>query len=219
MKLVIFNGSPRNKKSNSGILIEQFLNGYAKVEKESAQTYNIANREEKETQADAFDKADSVIIIFPLYTDMMPGIVKEFIEDIGLKRYTNKKVGFIVQSGFPEPAQSFSLEKYLKKLTTRLGCDYLGTVIKGGVEGIQVKPPNMTKKLYADFELLGEFFAKTDTFDEAIVKKFRNPERLSAPMLFIFKIMIKLGLANFYWHMMLKKHNAKDRCFDRPYEL
>ena len=51
---------------------------------------------------------------------------------------SKKSLVFIVQSGFPEAIHSVCIEKYLKKFTSKLNCTYLGTVIKGGVEEIQV---------------------------------------------------------------------------------
>jgi hypothetical protein len=44
MKLVIFNGSPRNKKSNSKVLIEHFLAGYNKICPDPVPVQYLANR-------------------------------------------------------------------------------------------------------------------------------------------------------------------------------
>ena len=124
MKLAIFNGSPRNKKSNSKVLIDHFLTGYNKVCSEPVSIHYLANRKEKEKQKEIFQNADILIIIFPLYVDCMPGIVKEFFESIVELKFTHtKKIGFIVQSGFPEAIHSICIERYLKKLTKRLKCE------------------------------------------------------------------------------------------------
>ncbi|MDX2413926.1 MAG: NAD(P)H-dependent oxidoreductase, partial [Bacteroidales bacterium] len=144
MKLAIFNGSPRNKKSNSKILIEHFLSGYNKICSEPVPIHYLANCKQKEEQKEIFRNAEIVIIIFPLYTDCMPGIVKDFFERIAeLKLTPSKKIGYVVQSGFPEAIHSIYIERYVDKLTKRLKFEYLGTIIKGGVEGIQMMPPFM----------------------------------------------------------------------------
>ena len=148
MKLALFNGSPRYKKSNSKILLEHFLKGYNRINPEQVPVHYLARYKEEETYRIAFQQADAVLIIFPLYTDSMPGIVKQFFESlVASEIQPGKKIGFIVQSGFPEAVHSIYVERYLKKLTQRLKGEYLGTVIKGGVEGIQIMPPWMTKKL------------------------------------------------------------------------
>lgn len=35
----------------------------------------------------------------------------------------------------------------------------------------------------------------------------------------IFKLLIKLGLTNFYWNNNLKKNGAFEKRFDRPFEV
>jgi len=219
MKLVIFNGSPRNKKSNSKILIEHFLIGYNRICPEPVPMHYLANRKQKEEQFEIFRNSEIVIIIFPLYTDCMPGIVKEFFESIIELKFTpSKKIGFIVQSGFPEAIHSIFIERYLKKLTKRIKCEYLGTIIKGGVEGIQIMPPLMTKKLFGKFEALGEYFAKNEAFSTEIQDRLRKPFKMSLMRRFLFSLISKTGLTNFYWNSNLKKNNAFSNRFDKPFE-
>ncbi len=54
MKLAIFNGSPRNKKSNSAVIIDQFLSGYKKHKSEEVPVLNIAERNKSEERINAF---------------------------------------------------------------------------------------------------------------------------------------------------------------------
>lgn len=219
MKLAIFNGSPRQKKSNSGILIQQFLKGYSHISGEEVTPIYLGKTNQFSEQLAAFQGADIVLIFFPLYTDSMPGIVKLFLERI----YSNqmegeKKIGFIVQSGFPEAHHSTFIARYLKKYAQRSGFEYLGTVIKGGVEGIQIQPPSMTRKLFKTFAQLGEYFAQYEEFDPNLVEKLQRPYKLSILRRWLFQILSITGLANFYWNMNLKKNNAYKKRFDRPFE-
>jgi NAD(P)H-dependent FMN reductase len=218
MQLAIINGSPRYKNSNSAILVQQFLKGF---QSNSVTTLSYLSGAENRKKAVAdFASSDTVLIIFPLYTDCMPGIVKEFFEDlIKIESIGQKKIGFIVQSGFPESIHSIALERYLEKLTKRLGHIYLGTVIKGGVEGIKIMPPGMTKKLFSQFEQLGRYFAEFQNFDPQIMKQLRNPYRLSPLRIMFFKLMSKTGLTNYYWNMNLKKNNAFEKRFDKPFSM
>lgn len=219
MKLVIFNGSPRYKKSNSKILIEHFLIGFNKICVEPVPVHYLANRKQKDEQIEIFENSEIVIIVFPLYTDCMPGIVKEFFEGIvELKLTSTKKIGFVVQSGFPEAIHSIYIETYLEKLTKRIKCEYLGTIIKGGVEGIQIMPSQMTKKLFGNFESLGEYFAKNEEFSPEIRKILRKPFKMSPVRIFLFKLISRTGLTNFYWNSNLKKNNAYSNRFDKPFE-
>ncbi len=220
MKLVIFNGSPRYKKSNSALLIHQFLEGYNFFNIDKVPVYYLTSNTQREASADLFHKAETVLIVFPLYTDCMPGIVKEFFERIvqHSTESVTEKIGYIVQSGFPESIHASFLEKYLKKLAQRLNCEYLGTVIKGGVEGIQIMPPVMTNKLFNQFEKLGESFALYGTFESKIVAELRKPYTYSRTYSRMFNLLSKTGLTNFYWNSNLKKNGAYNKRFDRPYQ-
>ena len=217
MQLAIFNGSPRKTKSNSTILIQQFLKGYYNYDNPDFIIHYLADTSKNADHIEKFLEADTIIIIFPLYTDAMPGQVKYFLESIENLDSSRKNVGFIVQSGFPEAYHSTFIEKYLKKLSITMGWNYLGTIIKGGVEGIQIMPPSMTKKLFSNFEKLGSYFASTNKFDPSIIKKFRQPYKLSYFRLLVFRLVIKAGLANFYWNMKLKENKAYEKRFAQPY--
>jgi len=222
MKLAIINGSPRNKKSNSTLLMDQFLLGYHSLNPEGVPIHYLANPQLKKEGFAAFMDSEVILIIFPLYTDCMPGIVKEFFEsiaEIDKNIIRGKKIGFIVQSGFPEAVHSVAVEHYLAKLTKRLQCEYLGTVIKGGVEGIQIMPPFMTKKLFNQFNKLGEYFAKNTAFSPQIKEALRKPYKMSLVRRTLFAMMAKTGLTNFYWNSNLKKNGAYEKRFDRPYEV
>ncbi len=218
MSLTIFNGSPRFKASNSKLLMEHFMNGYHEVKQEEIEIHYLAQTKHTHEHAEAFEKSSVVILIFPLYTDAMPGIVKLFIEQIAGKKYGfAKQIGFIVQSGFPESNHSLNMERYLQKLANLLECNYVGTVIKGGVEGIQIMPPFMTVKLYAMFQSLGKEFAVSGKFHPKIVEKLRYPKKMGIFQRWIFHMGSLTGLANFYWNSNLKKNKAYEKRFAKPY--
>ena len=219
MKLTIINGSPRGKGSNTKILMEHFLKGYTSICMTDFNVSYLIHSKDIEHPVQLFKNSEYVILAFPLYTDAMPAIVMNFIEELeGIANLDVKPaIGFVVQSGFPEPYQSRFVERYLVKLSKRLNCEYLGTVIKGGVEGIQIMPESWTKKLFQSFFELGEHFGKTKEFHPDIIAKLAKNEKLSSSRLFVFNLMQKLGLANFYWNKKLKDNKAFERRFDRPY--
>lgn len=217
MQLAIFNGSPRKTKSNSTLLMNNFLNGYHDTASPHLPIHYLAATKENPAHLKYFEEADTVIIIFPLYTDAMPGQVKFFFESLAQIESKGKNVGFIVQSGFPEAYHSIFIERYLEKLSRKKEWNYLGTIIKGGVEGIQIMPPSMTKKLYHQFYELGLYFAATGKFESNIVAQLRTPYRMSALRRTAFRIMIQTGLPNYYWNKKLKENNAFEKRFAQPY--
>ncbi|MBN2263650.1 MAG: NAD(P)H-dependent oxidoreductase [Prolixibacteraceae bacterium] len=217
MKLAVFNGSPRKTKSNSTLLINQFLNGYHGTNNHFTHIHYLAEISKSEEHTKAFELADNVIVIFPLYTDAMPGQVKLFLENIAQIPAAGKRLGFIVQSGFPEAYHSVFVQRYLEKLAKNCQWNYLGTVIRGGVEGIQLFPKPVQKRLFLHFYSLGKVFCESGKFDQKIMIKLAQPYRFGFIRRNFFRLMIKTGMANFYWNMKLKENNAWDKRFAAPY--
>jgi len=219
MKLTVFNGSPRGKKSNTTILLELFLKSFMETEGNSYELEYIVNNKDDGKLIEMFKNASNVILAFPLYTDCMPGIVKSFIDSLKplCGKQDNPSIGFMVQSGFPEAYHSRFVERYLKKLAKRLNCQYVGCIVKGGIEGIRIKPQFMTKKIFNYFYELGKVYGKSGKFDEELLKKLAKPEHLSALLRLFFKFAILIGMSNFYWDKQLKENNAFEKRFDRPF--
>lgn len=198
--------------------MQHFLNGYHDSNDHNTPLLYLADTAKNSEHLKAAVEADTLLIIFPLYTDAMPGQVKFFFESLAHVHLKGKNIGFIVQSGFPEAYHSIFVERYLEKLAKRVEAHYLGTVIKGNVEGIQIMPPSMTKKLFSQFEALGKYFAATGMFNKAIVKELRTPYRMSASRRLGFRILMFTGLADYYWNKKLKEHHAWEKRFAKPYE-
>jgi hypothetical protein len=218
MNLTVYNGSPRGNRSNTKILLEHFLQGFSSVPGNSHQVHMLFKRKQLPDFVKAFSESQNVIVAMPLYVHAMPGIVKHFIE--ALKPHdpaAGTSMGFIVQSGFPAAHHSRHLEAYLKRLPGRLRSRYVGTVIKGGVEGIQIKPPFLTNKLYKQFRKLGEHFGRHGEFDPELVEELSKPEWLSRGRQRFYRILKAVKIADLYWNKDLKKNKVFDRRFDRPY--
>ncbi len=239
MKLTIFNGSPRGEESNTQILLNHFLEGFTITQGNSYELLYLKNLEKSSNFVESFKNAEKVLLAFPLYMDAMPTIVKSFIESLQplCARADNPDIGLIVQSGLPETIHSRCLEQYLKKLTSRLGCGYIGTVIKGGMESIRMHsqlnntafqwfftlssylaPVNVghllnVEKLYSDFFNLGNSFGRTGQFDREIVQKLAQPETFSKFGAWAFKFIGD----KLYWAPLSKQNNAYAKISAKPY--
>ena len=219
MRLTIFNGSPRGEGSNTKILMQEFAWGFTENNDNIVETAYLYRIKETDQMVALFEEADHAVLAFPLYTDAMPGIVKHFIEALAplCGREDNPTLGFVIQSGFPEPIHSRYVARYMEKLALRLGCAHTGTVIRGGVEGIQVQPPWMTRKLFRSFYRLGADYAADGIFNREIIRQLAPRPRLSAGRKFLFRLMNLTGLANMFWNMKLKENKSFDRRFARPF--
>jgi NAD(P)H-dependent FMN reductase len=217
MKLTVFVGSPRGKKSNTHVLMGYFLEGFKTTPENSYEIFYLNRLKETERFVDAFAEAEHVLLAHPLYTDAMPGMVKAYIEALEplCGNVGNPNLGFIVQSGFGEAAHSRNAARYHKKLAARLGCKYLGTIIKGNCEQVRLQP-KMYKQVFETFFQLGKIYGETRRFDEALVQKMAQPERLSLPMRLMILLVTKMA-GNPLWDNQLKEYGAYENRFAQPH--
>ncbi len=197
--------------------MEHFLNGFTVTEGNTYEVAYLNDVKDRDTFVRLFQEAEHVILASPLYTDAMPAAVKDFIESLKplCQRENNPDIGFMVQSGFPEPEHSRYLERYYMKLAKRLGCRYKGTIIRGAGESIRGTPELMNRGLYKAFYKLGVAFGKTGEFDKKMVANLAKPERYSKLKFWIIKTIGQ----KMYWDPMLKKNNAYEKRFDKPYAV
>jgi multimeric flavodoxin WrbA len=220
-RLTVLNGSPRGKAGNTQILLEQFLHGFQAGDGRSHEMHHLNRVGDAERFRQAFGEAEHVLLGFPLYTDAMPGIVKAFIETLEpfCGRVDNPSIGFLVQSGFPEAAHSRYVERYLEKLSVRLGCPYVGTIVKGGGEGVRLMPPERNHRLFETLQQLGATYGQTGQFDPTLLERLARPERFPRITVPLFKLLLETKVGNTYWDNQLKENDAYEQRFVRPYTL
>jgi hypothetical protein len=240
MRLTVFNGSPRSVNSNSKVLLDSFLKGFIETVGNSYELFYLKQIDEIDYHCIKFHQADNVILVFPLYFDSMPAIVKSFIETLALfQSKSNIPVGFIIQSGLPESSHFKYLEKYLKKMTKRMNWTYLGSVIRGAGEGIRIineihKPIHKivhyigrvsniggvgyflnSKRTFKLFYKLGQYYGKSGKFDATILTKLSNPQKLSKFGFSLFKLIGE----KMYFNILLKKNNVFEQRYNQPYAI
>ena len=79
-------------------------------------------------------------------------------------------------------------------------------------------PENMTRGLFRSFKELGEYYAQTGSFSDEIKARLGKPYIMSRTRIALFRFFKFTGLTNFYWNSRLKKNNAFQKRFDRPYQ-
>ena len=219
MRLTIFNGSPRRKKSNTRLLLEEFAGGFRETSGNTVEVHYICIEKDMNRLLDAYKRADTVLIAFPLYCDCMPARVNEFFSRLSKFRNDsdNPSMLFLVQSGFPEANHSRYVERYLGKLTRRLGADYMGCMVKGGVEGIQNMPKFMAQKTFKSFFAIGKQFGKTTQMSNESLKKLAGPENFTGFGVLILRLLKALGITNLGWRKHLKDNDALHQRDHAPY--
>ena len=215
MRLLFINASPRGKKSNTGILMQHFIRGFLETPDNTCEVeYLVKYKNNLKALTEKFSAWDNVIIGFPLYVDAMPGIVKAFMEALApLKGRKDLPVlGFMIQCGFPETAHLRFVARYCEKFSRRIGCRFLGCILKGGCEGLDVQPTFLTEKYFSLFGMLGVDFGKTGKINEDILTKLARPEHLSAENMAMVVPFINQAL----WDAQMEKNGILNLSFDRP---
>lgn len=215
--IAIYNGSPRGLNSNSKILIENMCEGITINSDTNIDIKLLSDYKKHDEFISQMDNYDTHIFVLPLYVHAMPSIVMSIIEKLDEEKLKGKNIGFVIQSGFPEASQSYYLRAYFGLLSIRLGANYIGTAIRGGVEGMRMKPENANKKLFMEFMELGKSLIVTGCFSDEAVAKMAKIEKLPLIAKIIFKLLTPTGLVNFYWNISLKKNQAYEKRFDKPY--
>lgn len=216
MRLIIVNGSPRGKNGNTGTLLNSLVDGF-QINKNTSHELYYLSKNSYQTIIQAINDADVLLLALPLYVSSMPGMVKDFIEHLSslCNNHSNPTIGFIIQSGFPEAIQSRSLEKYFEKLSERLRCKYLGTIIKGHC-GTTLASGGRDH-LLTSFYNLGKTLGESGKFDAGIIQELAQPEQFSKLTQFKLNFLLRLGFLDGYYNNILKENRAFDKRLDMPY--
>lgn len=210
MKTLIINGSPNGRKGNSEICCRRFMKGL-----QHQPDVRYVSEEDPAALAAAMNGYDHWLFFFPLYVNAMPGILKRLFEHLNPSE--EKKVGYFIQSGFDEAFQSDWLCTILKNFNRRMGYHDLGIVVSGGMAGVRYMPEQMNKKAFDRLEKLGLLYEQNGVFDEEIIRQFGQLHRYSEKQLRGIRLSKKLGLTNMFWNSMLKRNDAFQKRFDKPF--
>jgi hypothetical protein len=209
-KLIIYNGSPRRSGSNSAMV----LNMAAENIGSHLEIRDLKEEHQWDAWAESFTSEKHVMFFMPLYVHAMPSHVMGFIEKL---QASDGSISFFVQSGFPESSQSHYLEAYFERLANRLGRAYIGTAIKGGLEGLQLKPAKQQNQAMEPMIEAIMSLVDKGKYEQKNIYRLASPISLGPVMQLLIKILRCFGLINFIWDRRLKENHAFEKRFDHPY--
>lgn len=181
MHVLIINGSPRVKKySNTNYILEKFTEGL-RENGASFEQYEISDRGSWDQIRQAFDRNTVILIALPLYVECIPGLLMEFLETLTPKS-DGSKMAFLLQGGFMEGVQLRCGEAYLKILAGKLGCAYMGTLVKGDNFMIRFFEGEWREKVTDPYADMGREYAVNGDFNSKACKKFTGHEKFPLPV-------------------------------------
>lgn len=181
MHVLIINGSPRVKKySNTNYILVRFTEGL-RENGASFEQYEISDRGSWDQIRQAFDRNTVILIALPLYVECIPGLLMEFLETLTPKS-DGSKMAFLLQGGFMEGVQLRCGEAYLKILAGKLGCAYMGTLVKGDNFMIRFFEGEWREKVTGPYADMGREYAVNGDFNSKACKKFTGHEKFPLPV-------------------------------------
>ena len=181
MHVLIINGSPRVKKySNTNYILVKFTEGL-RENGASFEQYEISDRGSWDQIRQSFDRNTVILIALPLYVECIPGLLMEFLETLTPKS-DRSKMAFLLQGGFMEGVQLRCGEAYLKILAGKLGCAYMGTLVKGDNFMIRFFEGEWREKVTDPYADMGREYAVNGDFNSKACKKFTGHEKFPLPV-------------------------------------
>jgi len=224
-KALLLVGSHRKEQSSSlslGSYLCSQLQHHA-IETEKVLLYAKSMKEDQEEVFAKIDKADLVILAFPLYVDSLPSPVIEFLEQLASHRDTDTsktlrknrnttQLVALANCGFPEAEHNDTALAIAGQFSKRAGFLWRGGIGVGGGNGFGGRSleerKQATVSIRQALDLASEALAKGDPIPQASVDLAAKEPYPSS--------LFRFG-AKFFWKAAAAKHGAKSRIEDRPY--
>ena len=198
MHVLIINGSPRVRKySNTDKILERFTEGMCE-NGTTFEQYEVSDRGSWDEIRKAYNENTNILIALPLYVECIPGLLMEFLETLTPKS-DGSRMAFLLQSGFAEGVQLRCGEAYLEILAGRLGCEYMGTLVKGDNFSIRFLEGKQRERIIAPYTDMGREYAANGNLRSEKCRKFTGPEVFPAYVRviigFVFMKLARKGFA------------------------
>ncbi|MBK7317855.1 NAD(P)H-dependent oxidoreductase [Candidatus Villigracilis affinis] len=214
-------GSPRTRKSTSaslgGYLFDQ-LNRLG-VEIETMQIYTSLNSQERmKTMYEAVDRADLIVLAFPLYVDSLPAPVISALEKINqhcLGKPSRARFAAIANCGFPEAHHNDTALAVCAEFASSNGLEWMGSLALGGGEGLVHGVPlaemdGRAIPIKRSLDLAAEALASGQPIPQSA------RDLLAKPVIpnWLYKMF-----GGFGWKQQAKQYGVQDQLKARPYLL
>ncbi len=214
MKLTIINASPRGKHSNSNTIAKWYIDHLS--DEINIDLFHAYMLKDHDKFIASLTNNQTILIIFPLYTDSIPYVLKVLIEKLDLVKddLNGIQIYFTTHSGFMGGKHCRAIESYLSYVSNYMGFQYMGTAIRPSSEGFRMFPDIMINKPRKLFRILANDIKDGKPFNQKTLDKLIPFETPS----FILRQFFKLGIGYKYFNDLLKENNSYDKRLNRPYK-
>ncbi|MFX1337855.1 MAG: hypothetical protein ACFFDK_04545 [Promethearchaeota archaeon] len=213
-------GSPKGSASSSASLGNYLTskleeNGWIK---EVGYIHKLVKNKESQIRLFSMvEKADLIIMAFPLYVDSLPAPVIKALESISEYRKNleqPKRQGFaiIVNSGFPEAEQNDIAVNISKIFAQEVGFEWKGGLALGMGGVIQGKPlqerGGVVRNIIKGLDIAAVALSRRENIPQVstdLISKRTMPKKLYTMV------------GNFGWKVQAKKYGARKKMYEKPY--
>ncbi len=235
MRLLIINGSPKSTNSNTKIMTDALVSGFTPANKSmNSKTHKqgiFTDVVEKNVLSNAkvdlaeildyIKISDHILIAFPLYGNSVPACLLELLEEIdGIEFILSKKnISFLIQYGFPEAIHARPIEAFLEEWTMLQGANYMGSIVKGGCDGLykeMKKNENKGKNAYKEknkilkgIREIGSHFNMTGQLNKEQLNNYAGTESHRQVPKKVMRVVVWV-MNKMYWKKLLSKNNVSE---------
>jgi hypothetical protein len=214
-------GSARRPRSTSESLGTYLLERLAEhgFETETLLLHRVDKSEEgRLSLLAASDRADLLIIAFPLYVDNLPALVIRAMEQITQHRRQGagrlgQRLLAIVNCGFPEAKDNETALAICRRFAREAGFNWVGGLALGGGPAIDGQPlskvQGMARNVIHSLDLTAAALAEGQPLPSEAVEAMATP---------IVPTWVYMLMGGFGWRQQARKHRVQKRLHAQPYE-
>jgi hypothetical protein len=216
--LIIY-GSPKGMKGSAANIGDYFADRLQekglRVEKVAANR-SIADHNERERLLSGFDRADLVLICFPLYVDTLPSgllaALKVICENGSRMSKRERMLAAECHCGFPESSQTDTAIRSCRHFADRMGMSFAGGI--GLCQGGMIGQAPLTGFKYAKKHLplldrALDSMVEGEAIPEDLIVGLKRP--FVPPRMYVL-------FANLGWNSMARRHGVRGRITARPFD-
>jgi hypothetical protein len=224
-RVLLLIGSAKRPRSTSESLGTYFCErlGERGFEAETLLVHRALKSDESADLLAATDRADILVLAFPLYVDSLPYLVIRAMELIAKHRMDahrqaggklkEQRLVAIANCGFPEARQNDTALAICRQFAREAGFEWAGGLALGGGEAISGRPlpkvKGMARNVVKSLDLAADALAEGKPVPQEAVEAMAKP---------ITPAWAYAWLGGLGWKRQAKKHGTQKTLRDRPYQ-
>ena len=181
----------------------------------NVETVAVCKNPDPETLVAALDRADIVVVSFPVNWDTLPaGLTEALLHMAGAKDRLAKKTRYlcaISNCGFPESGNCLAALRSVELFADRMGMERLGSMAigQGGVLGEGKLEDGFFKKRLAHLDRAADCISRGEKIPAVVIEALGKP---------VVPVFLYNMVGNMNFNRMARRNGARRKMWARPYK-